>query len=498
MSLFGKLFTKPKREEDVPAPSPPPPVPHKVPVKHNSGIQREEGTPYYKVVCPFCLEECDVWELEFRSLSIAETDDEEGYQRTVDEKYKKFWQDMKLPKRDVDKGFVLNVDDTQNVISVKLWENDEWIPAGEVSRKAVKCVRDKYGNISKQHICPKCHNDLPAAIGRYPNYIISMMGNTTSGKTVYMSRLLLSLISGEFMPEHVFVTELSEEPLHVMKRRLQNMFLQAARGLKDVSDDEDGSHLAEGTSIQYMEPTVLDFIRGNEHILVTLFDFPGEALTKLSDDDQSFFNKMMHKTNEKANGWIILLDSTTLAPIKSCIQELEDYDYINNADLENVDKNAEPDAVLEMFHKFVAEGEIIKPPTALVFSKSDMIGKYVEMLQGSNYDISQDSPFLKDSPPYNKDMINLDDIFDCDEAIRAFLKSSGGQRLLKGAEVYFHEYAWFATSAIGTPIKNGVLNKMASARRVLEPLGWLLWMMGAYPGECMQGRNGLNSPKEES
>lgn len=49
---------------------------------------------------------------------------------------------------------------------------------------------DAFGVSSKVRICPYCHNVLPFEFGKYPVKYISVVGITSSGKTVYLSQLL--------------------------------------------------------------------------------------------------------------------------------------------------------------------------------------------------------------------------------------------------------------------------------------------------------------------
>ena len=55
----------------------------------------------------------------------------------------------------------------------------------------VEKVQDKYGNYeSKTRICPHCHNRLPERYGKNEQKFISILGVSSSGKTVYVKQLL--------------------------------------------------------------------------------------------------------------------------------------------------------------------------------------------------------------------------------------------------------------------------------------------------------------------
>lgn len=453
-------------------------------------IFKHPPPPQEDIVCPFCMERFPAWELEFRSTSVDE-EGIKGYAREVDEKYVKFWKDVHRATQNEEQNFVLNVSDRENVVEVRLW-NDTWVPNTIeyhpfIEEKPIWQVRDKFGNIASQRICPYCHNDLPNVIGQSPNYIISMMGNTSSGKTVYLSRLLLSLLKNGLLPKWGLTVDIIYTDPNAPKTRpaiiahLQNMF----EGRGPDSKNKSAGKLADATRITYMYPIILKLQKGRENTLVTLFDFPGEAIWRLNGNEGSFFQILMNRINENANGWLFLLDSTTMDPVRRFVLLNKDEEYLSQEDIEDPTLNADPGSVLLEFYNFFGGGTQIRTPVALVFSKADMIARYAEQLGEAGYRIGKDSPFLNDSPHPNRSKVDLDDLWRCDQALRQFLE---GNDVLTTAHNLCRKYAWFAASATGVPVKAGQMGSETSpALRVVEPLEWLLWMLGAYAGEYSQG-----------
>lgn len=481
---------------------PPPPRPQIKISKRPSMIRTNDGTPYYDVVCPYCMERYKVWELEFRSHSLTaptDTVQEKGYLPGPDKENISFWENMhQMDKASEGKnrGFVLRVGDADNVKEVQFWDDDQWRPAtpAQTAQKAIRGVRDKYGNSSYDRICPKCHNDLPAQIGLVPNYIVSMMGNTASGKTVYMNRLILSLLNNGLLPGRKIVVTLPLEtkPIPIFKKSLDDLFYKEIKQEKQSKEREpalkkltsiSGGGLPAATPIQYMVPTLLDLQQGNEHVYLTLFDFPGEAIWKLREQDQSFFRNLMDRTNENANGWLFLLDSTTLDEVRGCILRNGDEALLAQTNLSNPLLNATPDQVIAQFSQF-GNGAQIKSPVALVFSKSDIISRYADELQLSGMAVSADSPFLRDPSCVGRDKVDLNDLWKCSKALEEFLERNP---VVGRADTFCPLHAWFAASATGAPVKNGNIEGLAAARRVMDPAEWLLWMFGAYPGSYLEG-----------
>lgn len=460
------------------------------PQAREGGPIKRNLSPQKGVVCPFCMQRFQAWELEFRSASRDE-EEVNGYAPAVDEKYVTFWRNVHRDVQNEEQDFVLNVSDRVNVTEVQLWDGN-WLPNTDLNRPSIDGrhiwrVRDKFGNISKQRICPHCHNNLPDVIGRSSNYIISMMGNTSSGKTVYLSRLLLSLLEGGLLPKwDLLVNVIYTDPnapksRPAIKASLTTMF----EGKRSDSKNKNTGKLASATRITYMYPVILELQKGHEHTLVTLFDFPGEAIWRLNGNEEPFFRTLMHRINENASGWLFLLDSTTLDPVRRFILANQDEEYLSQENIDDANLNADPGSVLYEFSTFFGGGNQIKTPVALVFSKADMITRYAEQLGESGYRIGKDSPFLCDPPHPRRSKVDLDDLWRIHQSLQDFLE---GDQVLTMARNLCRQYSWFAASATGVPVKAGQMgSEMAPAHRVVEPLEWLLWMLGAYAGEYSAG-----------
>lgn len=521
-SPFFSLFRNKKAEQNE---KPAAPVNRKVIKRKNDTLEKSEGTNYYKIVCPYCLEKYDIWKLEFRSMSVQEGDGEDGqkgYPRETDQKYVDFWHKMKQSARDPEQNHVLNINNPEDVIAVKLWGSDEPIPMNteerraRVAKKAIRSVKDKFGRETTRRICPMCHNDLPDVIGLYPNYVFTLMGNTSSGKTVYASRLLLSLVSGELLPERKMVVRVPGETLVSVRNRLKKMFTARVSGKKSNSDqklymkdaitgqiveqpvgdnyneDTDAGAISEATPIKYIKPTVLDMQKGEEHVLITLYDFPGEAIwrsdiMKHEDIDLGFFSDLMDRMNQNTNGWLFMLDSTTLTMVRDIAKSKGEQSYLSQENLEDEKLNAAPDEVLEPFMDWFGDGSRVRPPVAFVFSKADMLTRYAEELASLGYKISHDSLFLQENKAPQRQYVDVDQLWECDREIEDFLRSN---QVITAANNYCPVHAWFAVSATGSPVKNGQLESNAAGRRITDPLEWLLWMNGAYLGTFTEGKVG--------
>lgn len=443
----------------------------------------------YEVVCPYCLSKFHVWDLQFRSASNTDTVEESGIQRAYpleeDEKYASFWQEMNMPVADAMKPFILKLDDTENVRAVQLWDSDQWLDMSNrevramVQEQAICRVKDKFGGISKERICPHCHNTLPEVIGRYPNYIFSMIGNTSSGKTVYLQRLKSCLMNNVLLPQRQMALQLlSESNL--------NVAMESKRMFEETADMK--QKLSDATSVGYMHPVILELIRGEEHILVTLFDFPGEAIWE--ENRTAFFSTLMQKNGENTDGWLFMLDSTMLSSVRSCIQSYHEEDLLSVKDKNDPQQNAEPAYIVSQFTKAYGLGNRVQCPVAFTLSKSDVIRYFAQKCEASTLSgLTGTEMFMQLDLNNDRDKVDLDELYQCHSELKRFLKGD----LVLNYTGSCPQHAWFAVSATGVEVRNGILEAKAPACRVVDPLEWLLWMVGAVPGVAFKSKDWARS-----
>ena len=459
LNLFGR------RRQQPAAPAAPTPEDFML----RSVCEKDSGTEYYPIVCPYCLEKFHVWELQFRTMTVNDGGMSEGYPLEDDEAYATFWEDMNMPV-DSQRPLVLRVEDTANVKAVQLWGSQEWIPMNRadskklIEKKAICQVRDKFDTPSKQRICPHCHNNLPDVIGRFPNYVISMMGNTSSGKTVYLKRLLSSLLENNLLPNRQIAVLPVSGSRAEMKDEARRMFVETVKNNEPLSD---------ATPVGYMEPVILDLLQSGQHTLLTLFDFPGEAIWQ--ENITPFFQRLMQRNNENTDGWIFLFDSTSMDDVRSCVRIHGEENMLSVKNPDDPQENADPAAVLSQFTEQYGKGFHVELPVAFVFSKADMLSRYADDLG------MQPDALCLNHPPLgrNKSKVDLDELRKCDEELRSFLSRD---TVLNLAVNTCPKHVFFAVSATGVEVADGRMSYAAPARRVMDPLEWLLWMVGAVPG----------------
>lgn len=144
--------------------------------------------------CPFCFQTFSPQKAAFKSMSVfveqdflagmeeEELEQKKQYAQTPDQPYQQFWD--RYPESEP-KNAYRDYPVIDNLSDQYLHGTCEADTSGFINR-----VTDTLGKVSKVRICPYCHNVLPFEFGKYPVKYISMVGITSSGKTVYLSQLL--------------------------------------------------------------------------------------------------------------------------------------------------------------------------------------------------------------------------------------------------------------------------------------------------------------------
>ncbi len=162
-------------------------------------IDFQEALVKMNCKCPFCFETFAHDKVAFRAMTAFVKQDfsdemeeqerkiKERYQKAEDELYKNFWDNF--PGSEINNEYSeYPVIDNNNPNALKgAYKYDA---SGFVNE-----VTDEFGRTSDVRICPYCHNNLPFEFGKYPVKYISVVGITSSGKTIYLSQLLKYLDS---------------------------------------------------------------------------------------------------------------------------------------------------------------------------------------------------------------------------------------------------------------------------------------------------------------
>lgn len=426
-----------------------------------TGINRNK----YKIVCPYCFHKFDHASVEFRSAKCFENDEEiakeigktkteiemdgdtaslERYRqyellsKGMDEQYRKFWEPFG--------GTTEPVSKRRNLNAAKPWElpiiNHSMIKKlnTDANGFVVSCVDKITNSISKDRVCPKCHNPLPHDYGKYTVKRIAIIGVTGAGKTVYISQLL------ENMDECVNKIGMSAFSTTNHERIfIENNPVVKGRPLPDSTSEKTLS-----------QPMFFDITKSDKGVTerrtIVLYDIAGENCQTSTDDNGNVFDgadkmKEFGLFVENANGLILLIDPKQMRFVDS----------------EKVTKAKE---VVDTLHSVLPTDENGKSsiPIAVCISKSDQCYDILPPIVSEEV---QENGVLFDAKTYNQLQPQLKDIME-----------HNAKPLCRGLESEFKYSNFFAISAIGCDVdQNGPVSE-PTPKRIEEPIFWLFKHFG--------------------
>ncbi len=390
----------------------------------------------YHIKCPFCFKTFNNEDVHFR-VSHDEDGDPE-YERQIDEILNEY-------NTRIGKATLGNINAI--IRAVDLPEKNKT----KVDNAIIE-VRDNYDKVTDERLCPYCHNVLPITSGRGDTKIISVVGASQAGKSVYMTCLLYYLeryIAEEFKAA---IIPGSSEYNEDIKQKQRIIF--------------EFSKMLEPTPKQHIEPLIETFKFKDDSkrpITFVFYDVPGEGMT-----DKDYIDKHGEHI-QNSDGIIFLIDPLQMRALRKKIN------LANKANGDFTDKYQEPKEILVyLFENFISKQEktITDIPTAVVVTKSDMLVS----LNDEEY-ISANSNVFKNCN--HNGFFNLNEFENIDGEIRSFLTKVDTS--FKGAmDAYFKNTGFFAVSSLGCNPENCKINSgfIISPLRVEEPFLWLLYKMG--------------------
>ena len=168
--------------------------------------RRDPRTGLYEITCPFCLK-------HFTGNGLFRADvfqDNTGYAGEPDPVYAAFYSEVGSHADMSANNLGKVLDWAANVTACATAENPaDFIVYDHAAppKGVIVAVRDDRGNVTANKICPYCHHSIPPYSGFYPSVFINLMGNTGSGKTIFMSRLVQLLFHRALLPGYSLTCE---------------------------------------------------------------------------------------------------------------------------------------------------------------------------------------------------------------------------------------------------------------------------------------------------
>ncbi|MEK3725620.1 MULTISPECIES: TRAFAC clade GTPase domain-containing protein [Paenibacillus] len=397
----------------------------------------KERPPYYSIVCPHCFSKFEPDEVVFRASHVKEHDDDFMLQ-----------EDRKLA--DWRRKFNLSQVDMEAIIDPLTIpdENKTYI------QNVLVAVTDRYGEETRRRLCPDCHNELPISAGKVPSNIISIVGASQVGKSVYMTSLIHTLQNTTASNFNAACMPLSAEISRKFRQNYHEPIFERGSMLQSTNPNEQ------------QEPFIFQFVFKDEReapLTLVFFDVAGEGMVERDYLDIY----AAHVKN--SSGILFLVDPLQIRSIRDKARI-----HIGEEEGEFANRYDEPrEVVISLFENFIAHQHNSKTdiPTAIVLTKSDMLTHLME--EDSEY-IRPNSNVFRNV--VHKGFLNKTEFDNINGEISRFIEKV--DRPFKDAiDVYFKNTAFFAVSALGAnPVKSqitGVINPI----RVDEPFIWLLYQL---------------------
>jgi hypothetical protein len=405
--------------------------------------QPEERPLFYDIVCPYCFSKFSPEEVVFRAAHHR--DDDEDYALGEDAKLNRYRERFGLD----------TVFDMEAVLAPHDVPEEHRIYTDNI----VMGLNDRYGVVTRRRLCPQCHNELPVTAGKAPSNIISIIGASQVGKSVYMTSLIHTL--QHYTADHF---DAACMPLNAeISRRFRADYEEPLFERGDLLDSTQKEKL--------QEPFIFQFVFKDEDkapLTLVFFDVAGEGMV-----EQDYLG--LHGQHIKNSAGILFM----VDPLQ--IRSIRDKIRINlgNEPGEWTPRYDEPrDVVLTMFGDFIAYQDKAKTniPTAVVLTKSDMLHSLKD--EEGDYIKSNSNVFRN---MVHRDWFDLTEFENIDGEIRRFIEKV--DRPFKGTmDVYFKDTAYFAVSALGSNPVDMKLQGVVSPIRVDEPFLWLLYKLKYIEG----------------
>ncbi|MFD0586530.1 hypothetical protein ACFQZE_00845 [Paenibacillus sp. GCM10027627] len=398
---------------------------------------------FYDIVCPYCFSKFMPDDVVFRATHSRE--DDEDYALGEDEELNKYRERFGLD----------SVYDMEAVIHPREVPHEHL----QYTDNVLTGLSDRYGELTRRRLCPFCHNELPVTAGKVPSNIISIIGASQVGKSVYMTSLIHTL-------QHTTADHFNAAcmPLNAEISRKFRMNYEEPLF-------ERGDLLASTQKEKMQEPFIFQFVFKDEEkppLTLVFFDVAGEGMV-----EQDYLG--LHGQHIKNSaGILFLVDPLQIRSIREKIR-------IQHGDKpgEWVSQYDEPrDVVLTLFGDFIAYQEKSKTdiPTAVVLTKSDMLHSLKD--EEGEYIKSNSNVF---NNMVHRNYFNLTEFENIDGEIRRFIEKV--DRPFKGTmDVYFTQTAYYAVSALGSNPVDQKLQTVVSPIRVDEPFLWLLHKLNYIEG----------------
>lgn len=407
--------------------------------KKNDGSNLQQQKPTSaKIICPYCFEAFDHDQVHFRAPYMVERSAAGGIDLMGDNTGSNDKQNSPFVRRDKDdklaafwSRFVGAGAGAASLYPEK-WEYPVITPENKDTMTIsgyeldgdgtfinhVKVRKNASYEESYTRLCPHCHNPLPSDdYGKHPIYFISILGITSSGKTVYLSRLL------------------EQQPLF-----RAGLIPGKAKSVTKMESVEKGKFLPGATSIGFKHPIsiTVDGGEGIGYYTLVLYDIAGENCMVAHGTGKGM--NVYGEFIKHSSGIILLTDPSQIDTVANVIK--------------GGFKNSEIEKVLDAYQSFIGiTGTKMEVPIAVTVAKSDELRKYQKNIGNAGLQrVFDDIPLELNEKTGMGAGFNINEARAVSDEMKQFLNSNAkvadGAPLPGFVETKFKTAGYFAVSAL--------------------------------------------------
>lgn len=410
--------------------------------------------------CPYCFGRFVPDTVAFKAKTVytkqdledfteSELVEKKKYIEAPDELYENFWKKFpgSAPKFAYAKHAIISKLDSRYITKAS-FQND----ADGFLIKAI----DTENQVTDIRVCPHCHNSLPAEFGKYPVRYISVVGVTSSGKTVYLSQLLSKL--EEFLTKAGMTVVGTHDEL--------DDFIKNYRIVR-------GQPLPQGTTANLLTMPIPINVKNNATgagYTLIFYDIAGENC--VNPEAMEKYGQFI----ENADGIVMIIDPGQFSGLFMLNDAVED------------DEVYSPKKVAEAMYTAFGSSQNASGksnvPVAAAISKSDLLKGIIQDNSNIFHNVDYDE-YAGYGFPLNAGR----DIHTEIEMMLNNKKSMQGVMLVNALRMCFPVHSFFSFSALNcatsTIVENGqkysIIDVDPQTVRVEEPILWLLYKMGIIP-----------------
>lgn len=406
--------------------------------KKNKPLIQIKQDKSYEIICLYCFAKFPHNRVLFRALRAL---DEEGYRpardRVLDDYREKFHKDSLGP------------------LPVALDPSDFSESSKSYTRGVLTGLKDAYDNWTAKRICPHCRNDIPKSAGHAPGTVISFVGASQSGKSVFMTSLIHALKTSTPRNFNIFCAPINHEMSMKFKSEYEDPLIEHGR-LLDPTQLE-----------KQQEPFIFTFSFADDtkpEINIAFFDIAGEGMV-----DNAYLDiYAAHIRN--SSGLMFMVDPMQFRALGRKIQLKNNLDFDHSSAEEPVDVLG--GLVDNYIHR--ESGSVLQTPTAVVLTKTDLL----EALRPDGEYISQSSHMFTNF--IHKGYFDLSAAENIGGEVEEFMNQAD-PNFRNALKRRFGDLGFFGVSALGSQPDGGRVASFSPVR-VEEPFLWLLYKLGYIDG----------------